>query len=169
MPLVFDLEPVFELQHVSLCDPDGLAFSSCGGWLAAANHGNNTVSVFQRPTDPATGEMYWYDLEPITIIADASLRYPHSVAFTPKTDHLVITSAGTNYFSVHEPIRRAGKTVWPNEPVIRVVVGSEDIFKEVNAKNKMEGGPKGIAIHGNNIAVCSPQYGVKIYTFREGV
>jgi hypothetical protein len=31
----------------------------------------------------------------------------------------------------------------------------------------MEGGPKGVAIHQNNLAVCSPQIGVKIYSFRE--
>jgi len=168
-PFRFGLEPVGQLRDESICDPDGLAFSDCGRWLAVANHGNHTVSVFQRSSGSATDDGFRYEPTPVSVITDPSLRHPHSVAFTPRTNHLVITSAGTNYFSVHEPTGPSHKTVWPNEPVIRVVVGSEDIFKEVNAKNKMEGGPKGIAIHGNNIAVCSPQYGVKIYTFREGV
>ena len=45
----------------------------------------------------------------------------------------------------------------------------DDIFKEVNARNKMEGGPKGVAIHKNSLAVCSPEYGVKIYSFHENL
>jgi type IV secretory pathway TrbD component len=51
--------------------------------------------------------------------------------------------------------------------VIQETVGSEPIFREINSENKMEGGPKGIAIHNDTLAVCSPQYGVKIYRFSE--
>ena len=40
-------------------------------------------------------------------------------------------------------------------------------LKEVNARNKMEGGPKGVTVHGSHLALCSPEYGVKIYRFRE--
>jgi hypothetical protein len=46
-------------------------------------------------------------------------------------------------------------------------VNDEDAFREVNAGNKMEGGPKGIATHGNTIAVSSPEIGIKLYSFRE--
>lgn len=166
-PMEFGLQPVFKLNHPSLSDPDGLAFSDCGRWLAVGNHGNHTVCVFKRPSDVLADDGICYELAPVSVIADPSLRHPHSVAFTPRTNHLVVTSAGMNYFSVHEPAETPGGMAWSNEPVLRVVVGSEHIFKEVNAKNKMEGGPKGIAIHGSNIAVCSPQCGVKIYTFSE--
>ena len=47
-PLRFKTRPEFELRHPSLQDPDGLAFSSDGKWLATANHGNHSVCVFQR-------------------------------------------------------------------------------------------------------------------------
>ena len=29
----------------------------------------------------------------------------------------------------------------------------------------MEGGPKGIAINENSVAICSPEHGVKIYSY----
>ncbi|HEV7701733.1 MAG TPA: hypothetical protein VGO43_15990 [Pyrinomonadaceae bacterium] len=166
-PIRFGLEPVFVLEHDSLCGPDGLTFSSCGRWLAIANHGDHTVSIFQRSSDSKDGHALRYEPEPVSVIAHPSLRHPHSVVFTPRTHHLVITSAGTNYFSVHEPTGPPHARVWSNAPVIQETVGSESIFREMNAQNKMEGGPKGIAIHDNTLAVCSPQYGVTIYTFRE--
>ena len=103
----------------------------------------------------------------MTIIEDPGLRYPHSVAFTPKTNHLVVTNAGANYFSVYRPKRRNFKTRWSQSPVLQRTVGPDDTFKEVNALNKMEGGPKGVAIHENSLAVCSPEHGIKIYSFRE--
>ena len=31
----------------------------------------------------------------------------------------------------------------------------------------MEGGPKGITIHENKLAVCNVTYGIKIFSFRE--
>jgi hypothetical protein len=51
--------------------------------------------------------------------------------------------------------------------VVQKTVGPDGIFKEVNARNKMEGGPKGVAIHKSSLAICSPEHGVKIYSFRE--
>jgi hypothetical protein len=33
----------------------------------------------------------------------------------------------------------------------------------------MEGGPKGVAVYNNSLAVCSPEIGVKIYAFREAM
>jgi hypothetical protein len=57
---------------------------------------------------------------------------------------------------------------WSQTPVAQAMVHDDAAFQEVNTANKMEGGPKGIAIHRNTVAVCSPQIGVKIYSFREG-
>jgi len=104
---------------------------------------------------------------PATIIRDPRLHHPHSVAFSPETNHLVVTNAGANYFSVYEPKSDALKMRWSKSPVVQQTVGPDRIFQEVNARNKMEGGPKGIAIHGNSLAICSPEHGVKIYSFRE--
>lgn len=166
-PIRFKLEPEFELKHLSLSNPDGLAFSPCGRWLAVANHGNHSVSIFQRRNRILSGGKLKYGPEPVTLIKEPGLRYPHSVAFTPETNHLVVTNAGANYFSVYEPNGHNSKMRWSQSPVVQKTVGPNSTFREVNARNKMEGGPKGVAIHKNSLAICSPEHGVKIYSFRE--
>ncbi|HVQ36919.1 MAG TPA: beta-propeller fold lactonase family protein [Pyrinomonadaceae bacterium] len=166
-PIRFTVEPVFELKHPSLRDPDGLAFSPSGRWLALANHGNHSVSIFERRrTGGSKGELE-YGPEPHAIIEDPGLRHPHSVAFTPKGNHLAVTNAGANYFSVYGLKLRNFKLQWSHSPVTQKTMGPEDVFREINARNKMEGGPKGLAIHKNTLAVCSPNNGVRIYSFRE--
>jgi DNA-binding beta-propeller fold protein YncE len=166
-PLRFALKPDFELTHSSVVHPDGLAFSQCGRWLAVANHGNGSVSIFQRRNKFFPAGKLKYGLEPVTIIEDQNLWYPHSVAFTPRTNHLVVTNAGGNFFSVYEPRRSHFGLRWNQMPSVQTIVGDETTFRAVNAHNKMEGGPKGLAVHGNNIAVCSPEIGIKIYSFQE--
>lgn len=146
-PLAFELTPSLELKHDSIFEPDGLAFSSDGRWLAVANHGRHTVTIFER----ASGEAL--------VLRHRSFRYPHSVAFTPGGQHLLVTNAGANYFSVFEHGRRG----WSRSPVARHIVGPDRAFREVNSRCKMEGGPKGIAIHGDHVAVCSPEQGIVIY------
>ena len=166
-PVGFTLEPVFELKHRSLSSPDGLAFSQSGNWLAVANHGNHSVSIFQRRKSFLFGNKLRYGPAPVTVIKEPGLRHPHSVAFTPETNHLAVTNAGANYFSVYKPEMLSSNIRWSQSPVVRKTVGPDNIFKEVNACNKMEGGPKGLAIHKNSLAFCSPEHGVKIYSFRE--
>lgn len=167
-PTAFELEPAFELKHASLASPDGLGFSECGNWLAIANHGNHSICVFQRRNRILSENKLAYGPDPVAIIKDPGLRHPHSVAFTPETNHLVVTNAGANYFSVYEPQSRNLEVCWSQSAVIQQPVGPDRVFKEVNARNKMEGGPKGVAIHKSSLAVCSPEHGVKIYSFREG-
>ncbi|MGH7994268.1 MAG: beta-propeller fold lactonase family protein, partial [Limisphaerales bacterium] len=164
----FELEPALEIDHLSLVHPDGLAFSPCGRWLAVANHGNHTVSIFQGRKRNNPGEKLEYGPAPVTIIEDPGLRHPHSVAFTPETYHLVVTPAGANYFCVYEPARHKYGLQWSQSPVLQITFGPDDIFKEVNV-NTQEGGPKGIAIHSSSLAICSPESGVKIYSFHERV
>jgi 6-phosphogluconolactonase (cycloisomerase 2 family) len=167
--LGFKARPVFVLKHRSLSHPDGLAFSQCGQWLAVANHGNHTVSIFQRRKMMFPFGRLRYGPRPVTIIADPAMRFPHSVAFTPETNHLVVTNAGANHFSVYRPEQRNSALRWSQSPVLQKTVGPESIFKTVNASNKMEGGPKGVAVSKNNLAVCSPELGIKIYSFRENL
>lgn len=166
-PVRFAVTPEFELKHPSVIHPDGLAFSKCGSWLAIASHGNNSVSIFSRRNRLLTMGRLRYGPEPISIIADGQLHYPHSVAFT-QTNHLVVTNAGANYFSAYGPQRGRIHTHWNRARASLIHVGDDRVFQNVNAENKMEGGPKGLAIHGNNLAVCSPEFGIKIYTFQEG-
>ena len=156
-PLSFEISPSFELKGAAIFRPDGLCFSECGRWLAVANHGKHTVAVFER--DP--GAQLRYGPEPVATLR-RSFRYPHSVAFTPGSNHLLVTNAGANYFSFFEH----DGSRWSRSPAVRRIVGPGHTFREVNARDKMEGGPKGIATHGDNVAVCSPEQGIVIYKLR---
>lgn len=164
-PVVCRMKPVFTMRHESLREPDGLAFSSCGRWLASANHGDSTVSVYQRRNRLLSGNRLRYGPKPVTVIRDGSLRFPHSVAFTPRSNALVVTNAGANYFTVYAKRPGRFRHDWDPVPVARHIVGDQAVFREINASNKMEGGPKGVAIHGDRLAICSPECGVKIYPF----
>jgi hypothetical protein len=165
-PEVFQTEPTFLLTHPSLNCPDGLAFSQCGTWLAVANHGNHTVTIFQRSHRIQTGNGLKFEREPITIIQDPQLRHPHSVAFTPR-GRLIVTSAGANFLSVYEPRKRSLSMGWSQLPSFQLITGLESSFRIINALNKMEGGPKGVAVHCGQLAVCSPEFGLKIFNFSE--
>lgn len=167
-PIRFSVTPDFELTHPSLAHPDGLAFSHCGTWLAVANHGNNTVSVFQRRNKLLAMGKLRYGPEPISVIADGRLCYPHSVAFTPQTNHLLVTNAGGNFLSAYGPNRGRFRLNWNRATSSHTIVADDKMFKAANSENKMEGGPKGLAVHGGHVAVCSPEFGIKIYAFREG-
>jgi 6-phosphogluconolactonase (cycloisomerase 2 family) len=166
-PVRFELKPVFELRDKSLRRPDGLGFSKCGRWLAVANHGNHTVSVFQRRPLPISWPRLRYGPRPVTVIKDPTLRHPHSVAFSAEGNRLVVTNAGANYFNVYAPQGHGRRIRWSESAVRQTIVGPEAIFREVNARNKMEGGPKGVAIHRDSVAVCSPEHGVKIFAMPE--
>jgi hypothetical protein len=158
-PLRFHATPDFELTHPSLVQPDGLGFSRDGRWLATANHGGHSISIFARRNGIEYGP------EPAAVIVDPSLHHPHSVAFTDG-GHLICTNAGANTFNVYRLARPFRWSMKP-EPVLRQTVNDETAFQIVNSHNKMEGGPKGVAIHDRTIAVCSPEIGIKLYSFRE--
>ncbi len=166
-PIRFEGVPDFQLKHRSVVKPDGLAFSPCGKWLAVANHGNDCVSVFRRRHRLLSRGRLRYGPEPVAVIQDGSLRYPHSVAFSPGTNHLLVTNAGANRLNVYRPTRHLAGRRWSRSPVAQIAPSAGDVFRTVNATNKMEGGPKGIAIHGSKLAVCCPEFGAKIYSFRE--
>lgn len=167
-PIRFETIPEFELRHPSVNQPDGLAFSRDGKWLAVANHGAHSVCIFQRQRRVFSGGKLRYRRKPVAVIKDPQFRYPHSVAFTPQTTHLVVTNAGANHFSAYGPTNGYFRTWWSARPVLTKIVSNEDSFMEVNARNKMEGGPKGIAIHEDKLVVSCPEFGIKIYSFREG-
>jgi len=166
-PIQFEAEPEFELKHRSIYRPDGLAFSSCGSWLAVANHGDDSVSIFRRGRRMFTRGRIEYGPAPVTVIRDPRFRCPHSVAFSPRTSHLVVTNAGANYFNAYAPERGWLGMRWSESCMLQVAAGDERIFREINMANKMEGGPKGVAISASEVAVCSPEFGIRIYSYRE--
>ena len=98
------------------------------------------------------------------MLKDPTFRHPHSVAFTPLTDHLVVTNAGANYFTAYQPDRGYFGARWAQSPCCKMAVASDSDFRKTNDENAMEGGPKGIAIHQNQVAVCSPEIGIKIFS-----
>ena len=108
-----------------------------------------------------------YGPAPVAEIRDDDFRYPHSVAFTDN-GHLLVTNAGANYMTVYRlAAARERKDGVSIECVHKLIIGDNAAFVRVNCENKMEGGPKGLAIYGDEIAVCSPQFGIKIYRFKE--
>lgn len=163
-PVRVETTPYFELRHPAMYHPDGLAFSTEGHWLATANHGSNNVTIFRRESavaDPVYGP------GPIADIRDDDLRYPHSVAFTDN-GHLAVTNAGANFMKIYRlAAGRERNDDVSIELVHKLIVGDDATFERVNCQNKMEGGPKGIAIYRDEIAVCSPEFGIKIYRFKE--
>ncbi len=161
-PIAFEQHPSHELWQ-SLDQPDGLAFSPCGEWLAVANHGNHSVSIFRRRDRIYSKGRFRYGPAPVEVITDPALRYPHSTAFS-EANHLLVTNAGANYFSVFLPAPGASGSEWSKLPAARHLVGSESGFRQINSANKMEGGPKGIAVWGRTVALCCPQDGVKMYS-----
>jgi len=166
-PIGFRFEPEFVLKCPDIVGPDGIAFSQCGSWLAVANHGNHSVSIFARCDGSPARSALTYDPKPVTIISDRTLCHPHSVAFSPKTNHLVVTNSGANYFSVYAPERNSQEQQWSQSAVATIPFSPDSLFQAVNASNKMEGGPKGVAIHKTILAVCGPELGIKIYSCHE--
>lgn len=165
-PLRFSNVPAFVLRHSSLQHPDGVALSSDGNWLATANHAGHTVSIFRRRRQSLFRKGIAFGPEPVSVIDDPTLCHPHSVAFSPLTGHIAVTNAGANFFSVYPP-SPGGGAGWSPEPVLRQTVNAEKAFRRVNMENRMEGGPKGIAIAPQSLAICSPEIGLKIYPVRE--
>lgn len=160
----FENAPFYELQGGEIYKPDGLAISRNGKWLAVANHGRHSISVFRRNNNN-NGE-FSFELE--SVIKDRSIRYAHSVAFTPRHNHLLLTNAGANYVNIYRTnVSKDGHTTWTNVPSQQLLTGNDIEFSKINARNKMEGGPKGIAVDGRTIALCRPESGLSLYAYTE--
>ena len=97
--------------------------------------GGQSVCVFQRQNKVLSGGRLRYRRNPVSIIEDPQFHYPHSVAFTPRTNHLIVTNAGANYLCAYKPARRYFKTFWSDPPVFKKIVNDQDAFVEVNCQN----------------------------------
>lgn len=150
--------PTAVFHHPLIREPDGIAFTADGRFMALANHGDHSVVLFRREPGAAAGA---FDAEPAMVIRDPYLLYPHSVAFTAG-DHLLVTNAGSNHVGLYrrQPGDRGAR--WSRRADARYPVTSADVFARANCDNKMEGGPKGVATWRDCVAVCSPQVGTKI-------
>jgi DNA-binding beta-propeller fold protein YncE len=162
-PLRFDLRPRRVMMHANIKNPDGLAVSPCGSYLAVANHGQHTAAVFKRRAHLFGLGAPEFGPEPVTVIADPQFRHPHSVAFLPDSNDLVVTNAGANFFAIYPAELTAGGLRWAELPAIRIPLWEQEQFERVNSGNDQEGGPKGVAVHGDTIAIASPEVGVAIF------
>ncbi|MGO9360472.1 MAG: beta-propeller fold lactonase family protein [Xanthobacteraceae bacterium] len=162
-PLRFRPRPRRVLRQRNISNPDGIAISRGGDYLAVANHGQHTVAVFKRRKhlfglgDPDFGP------EPVTVLDDPQFRHPHSVAFLPDSNDLIVTNAGANFFGIYPAVPTEAGLRWAPLPTVRVPLWEQERFERVNSANAMEGGPKGVAVHGDTIAVASPEIGVVIF------
>ena len=166
-PVRYDSRPDFVLKHNSIFHPDGLAFSSSGRWLALANHGDASVAIFRRNRQPGFSGMLTYGPDPVSVIRDESLRYPHSLAFTPKTSQLIVSNAGASHVSIFAPQSTYWPSRWSSQAVAHGLIAEDEGFVDTNSENPMEGGPKGVATFQNQLAICGRQLGIKLYRFRE--
>ena len=94
------------------------------------------------------------------------MRAAFGIRIRSRSTRLFVTNAGANFFSVFAPTTVGDGMQWSLLPHRQHVVGSESGFGAITAANKMEGGPKGIAIERDTLAVCSPRQGVLLYALR---
>ena len=156
--------PIQAVWGDSIYHPDGIASTACGKYVAIANHHANNVAIFA--VDPETTKLV---REPIKVITDSSLKYPHSVQFTPKHNHLLVTCAGVNYINVYraEQSETGSALQWSEIADQHLYLGFDELFAEVNAENDQEGGPKGLSLSRDLMAVCRAETGLTLYPYQE--
>ena len=161
----YENTPFYVLQGDGINEPDGLAFSNDGEYLAVANHGNHSVAIF-RQRRHADQSDFAFDLD--SIIADTTVRFSHSVAFTPRYNHLLLTNAGANYANIYRcQVQNDADVTWTDRPSQQLLVGDDEQFANVNTCNRMEGGPKGVALDRRTLAICRPETGLNLYAYSE--
>jgi hypothetical protein len=165
-PLRYKTKPDFVLKSDTLVLPDGFGFSSCGQWLVSANHTSHCFSVFRRQKRLFSRKIK-FDSKSVNVMSAPDLRHPHSAVFTPGAGHIIGTLAGSNFFVVYASRTDQSDAAWTNEPVARITTNDPDVFRLVNSENAMEGGPKGVFADKNRIVVCNPEFGIKIFAYRE--
>ena len=160
----FNEWPIQAVWGDSIYHPDGIASTACGKYVAIANHHANNVAIFE--VDSETSKLL---REPIQVITDPSLKYPHSVQFTPQYDHLLVTCAGVNYVNVYtvENSQQEKQLKWSGVASQHLYLGFDKLFAEVNSENEQEGGPKGISMSKDLLAICRAETGLTLYPFVE--
>lgn len=161
----YGAEPCCTLVLPNLQCPDGLVFSPDGQYLAVTYHSSNAVAIFKRSY--LDGTPHSFHSEPVQVIQgeEALLNCPHSVAFHPSNDVIIISCAGgRNSVNVYRKTE-TGFASSPNQTLR--TYNAETIH--LQEEWPQEGGAKGIAISsdGKLIAVCNPDLGAedKVYLF----
>jgi len=160
------VRPAYTITGAHINQPDGIAFSRCGRFLACTNHNENSITVFERSATDSKNRYVFRQK-----IVDETLIFPHSVQFSPEHAHLLVTCAGANYINVyHRTSKHEHKhdmELWSESADQQLLAGSKQAFNCSNSTNKMEGGPKGITMSKDFVAFCRPETGIEIYPYEE--
>lgn len=144
------------LRPHELCIADGLRFSPDGKFLGVTSHGNHSALFFERKPNSQN----LFSPKPVNIIEgmDAFLKYPHSLAFHPTKDFLVISSAGgsgdVNFYQKEIKDERS----YLSSPIQMLKILPEDISQAIERVYPEECGGKGVAFSpdGKVLGVCLP-------------
>jgi hypothetical protein len=123
--------------------PDGLAVSGDGEWLAVSNHNSHTVLIY------ACAHMH-EDADPVGILR--GVRYPHGIRFAPGDRQLLVADAAAP--NVHVFSTSGGDWNGVRYPSASLRVMDDETFA-AGRHNPQEGGPKGIDVRTNVLAVTS--------------
>ena len=153
--------PAWVLESADLAGPDGVAVSQDGEWLGVCNHSGQSVSVFAR--DRRGGRLRFHP-HAASVVADRSMRAPHSLAFDADTLALFVSNSGARHVSVY-PCRTSGAgPSWSGGDAEHLMVVDKATFDAPCWPGYGEGGPKGIALHGRELFICSPEQGARVMT-----
>jgi hypothetical protein len=127
-----------------LAVPDGIAVSENRKWIAVSNHDSGHVFLYENT--PALNE----NSDPDGILR--CIAYPHGVRFVADDRFIFAADAGAPYVNVYAGDAANWRGV--RNPVLTFRVLDQDLFLRGRV-NPMEGGPKGIDLAGEVMAVAS--------------
>lgn len=140
----FQVENSKILLKKDLKVPDGVRVSDNGNWIAVSNHLCDCVHVYSTQSD--------LTVESAALALLKGTLFPHGLGFYDDDRIIVVSDSGAPF--VHFYYSPTGD--WNGEflPVYTMQVISNEDFTELHVK-KSDGGPKGISIFSNILAVTS--------------
>lgn len=136
------------LLRAQLAIPDGIAVSPDHRWLAVSNH--DTHEVFVYPLDGTLGP----DLPPTGRMRGPS--FPHGMQFSADGRRLVVADAAHPFLFVYDT--PDGDWAGARRPSAVVRVLDDATFLAARRDNPQEGGPKGVAMLPNGLALTTGEY-----------
>lgn len=91
--------PSSVIKGIASClnHPEGIAFSSCGEYIAVANAHADSISFYKQSNGI-------YENIPFFILngPDTQLKFPHDLAFSPNGKHLAVANRYANLITIYE-------------------------------------------------------------------
>ena len=135
--------------------PDGLTFSHDGEILAVANNLSHEVTLHEK-----AGSGY----RSLPFARLGGLRHPHSLVFTLGDGMLIVTNSGGPDITVFDRARDWQAVMkWPVCEYETFLEAHYAAYEESGRKQACEGGAKGLALHGNQLAWSGPNIGLRVH------